>query len=252
MPEGDSILYYTCFLNKEMKNLSLHSITNIQDCKGLIHSIDCKGKLLYLKVDHFYIHIHFGLKGYLDYRKKNEKYEIVFIKNNLQHSIYLNDDMKLSSINKYSEDEHEEKLNKLGASIFNKDFTLDYFKSCFINKRSLLCSFLMEQSKFSGIGNFIKNEVIYLSGIDIYIKVNALSDEDIENLYKNILFVAYSSLLTCLNEMNLESYIEKKYEFHKPSILEIPYELKIYNKKKIGDKIVKNAVIAGRNTFYVE
>lgn len=251
MPEGDAILYNVCFLNKEIKNYTLETITNIHNCNGVIKKIDCKGKLLYMSVNDFFIHVHFGLTGYLDFEPHNEKYEIKVSKDSKNKTIYLNDNINLSSITKHSKDEHDEILNKLGVSIFDKDFTFDYFKECFNKKKNLLCSFLMNQSCFSGVGNYIKNEVIYLSKLDIRVKVNALSDSDKQNLYDNILHVAYSSLFEHLEKHKLLSHLENKYEKNKPDNLQIPYKLKIYKKEKIGDKVVKHVKIAGRETYYI-
>lgn len=252
MPEGDTVLYYCAFLNKEIKNTNLLSITGIKNCKGYIKSIDCKGKLLYINIDDFYIHIHFGLTGYFDFEDNKSKYEIIAHKDNKNIKLYLNDNIKLSSIQKYTKEEHENVLNELGFSIFDKNFTLDYFKSCFKNKKNLLCSFLLNQKLFCGIGNFIKNEVLYLTKLDIYIKVNELNDNNIKNLYNNILFVSYSSLYTELQKYNLMNYLDKKYECNKPDNIEIPYEIRIYKQTQIGKKKVNFVKIAGRGTYYID
>jgi formamidopyrimidine-DNA glycosylase len=112
----------------------------------------------------------------------------------------------------------------------------------------LLLPTLLKQEYFAGLGNYIKNEAVYLSNIDVYSKTNELTDAEITKLYKNILFVSYSSLITLLTEIGLTN-IAKNIQHPK---LEIPYKYRIYGQTKTSDnKKVYKKKIGGRDTYTI-
>jgi len=104
-----------------------------------------------------------------------------------------------------------------------------------------------------GIGNYIKNESMYLSQLKAKIKTSELSDNQIELLYNNILFVGYSNLIEMLTDSKILKYLEKSKKTYMPKKLEIPYEYKIYGREKTidGQKVYKIKV-AGRDTYCIK
>ena len=89
---------------------------------------------------------------------------------------------QLSNMELFNEEEHEKYISKLGIDIFTKDFTKQKFKEKVKSKKMILASFLLNQDIFCGIGNYIKNEVLYMGNLDIKIKTNELTDNQIEEL----------------------------------------------------------------------
>lgn len=161
--------------------------------------------------------------------------------------------MRLSKLQILDEEEHEKINNKLGIDIFTEAFSLQKFKQIVKTKNMILGSFLLNQELFCGIGNYIKNEVIYMNNLDIKIKTSGLSDIQIEQLYKDILFVAYSNLIEQLRNINLEHKLLNENKLNMPNILEVPYEYKIYKRKiTLDGKQVKMTKIGGRDTYYVD
>ena len=58
----------------------------------------------------------------------------------------------------------------------------------FENKRlekKEIAKFLLDQDKFSGIGNYLRAEILYDSKIDPFRKVGSLSKKEIDNLFKS-------------------------------------------------------------------
>ena len=155
---------------------------------------------------------------------------------------------RFSKIQIHTEKEHNILFNKLGNDILNPNtFTLDYFLQIIKSKKSLLASTLLKQEYFAGLGNYIKNEAMYLSHINVKSKTNELSDEIITKLYKNILFVAYSTLMTLLQEQGL------KIKTSNLDNLEIPYIYKVYTRTKTDDnKIVYKIKVGGRDTYCIK
>ena len=252
MPEGDIILYNSIVLNKKFKNGVISKIDNISINEKII-KISCKGKLFYIELENEkFIHIHLGLVGSFSLEEiKNIRHTVIIEKNNKIINLNIIDTINLSSVKILTNDEHDKELNKLGISIFESGMTEEYFLDCCLKSKQLLCSFLMAQYKFCGIGNYMKNEIIFLSKIDIHKKMNELTEKNKKDIYKNILFVAFSNLMTYLNQTNTENLLENKYKQNMPSFLEVPYKLKIYKQEEVNGKIVKKTKIAGRDTYYV-
>ena len=94
---------------------------------------------------------------------------------------------------------------------------------------------------------------MYLINLNIKIKTNKLSDYQINKLYENIKFVAYSNLLEQLNNYNLEKLLNNDIKKLIPPKLEIPYTYKIYNREFTSDgKKVFKIKVAGRDSYCIK
>ena len=100
------------------------------------------------------------------------------------------------SIKVLNTSKHNDEIDKLGIDLYSNNLTLEYFKELIDKKKKvILCRFLFDQGNIAGIGNYIINEVLYLSKLIPEMKVSELNNNDINKLYNNILFVGYSNLL---------------------------------------------------------
>lgn len=269
MPEGPEITYFSVFLKKKLKNCQLTEIKSFtdkpvilpKDWEGKILDINNKGKLLWLHVtgkkNDFYMHIHYGITGWLTFEKPQSyiKFELVFKneKSDKNISLYMEDKRRFSKINVYTEEQHNKIINKLGIDLFSEEFTLDNFKNIIKSKNGMLAALLLKQEIFSGIGNYIKNEALYIGKLKVTIKTSELSDEQIEKLYKDILLVGYSNLVEMLTDSKILKYLDKSKLFHMPKKLEIPYVYKIYGREVTSDgKKVLKIKVAGRDTYCIK
>jgi formamidopyrimidine-DNA glycosylase len=270
MPEGPEILFFSTFLKNKFLTTKISNIKSNtgepielpEDFEGTILDIYSKGKLLYIKVSstvlnkHYYIHIHLGISGWILFKEPKNfvKYEFkLTTKTGKEFNILIDDKTRLSKMHIYNEIEHNEKLNKLGIDIFTSNFTLDKFESVIKSKNMILASFLLKQELFCGIGNYIKNEVLYLGNLDINIKTNVLNKIQIIELYKNILFVAHSCLIEQLKNSDIEKFLAPEYKINTPNNIEIPYNYRIYGRNTTSDgKSIKKVKVGGRDTYYVE
>ena len=269
MPEGPEILFFSTFLKKKFMTTKISNIKsntneliNIPvDLEGEIVDVHSKGKLLWMKMTsnttnkYYYMHIHLGISGWILFKdpKYFVKYEFkLTTKNGKEFMIYLEDKIKLSKLQIYKEDEHTEIINKLGVEIFINEFRLEKFKSVVKKRNVTLASFLLKQEFFCGIGNYIKNEVLYMGNLDINIKTGELKDEQIDELYKNILFVAYSCLVEQLRNSEIEQYLSSEYKMNMPDNIEVPYKYRIYGRSTTDDgKKVKKVKVGGRDTYTI-
>ena len=283
MPEGPELTYISTLLNKKLQNYRLEEIKSYTDkpviipknlnlnpnpnkntngiLVGQILGVQNKGKLLWLVInngkENYYLHIHYGLTGWLEFVKpeSNIKFEFIFanVKTNNQLTLYMEDKRRLSKVGFYTESEHNNIINKLGIDLFSEQFTLENFSNIIKNKNSQISPLLLKQEIFCGIGNYIKNESLYLSRINVRAKTSDLTDKEISDLYSNILFVGYSNLIEMLSDSKITKYLDKSKQINMPKNLEIPYKYKIYQQEKTPDgKKVLKIKVGGRDTYCIK
>lgn len=255
MPEGPEIIVLGEYLKSLILNSNITNIISISKKKTVIPKkanileIGTKGKLIWLKTKYYYIHILLKISGWIFQDvQKNTKYIMVFDNNT---KIYIDDVRRLCVINIMNYHEHNEIINQLGIDICSSNFTKDIFSKSLNSFNINICAFLMNQYIFCGIGNYIKNESLYLAYIDPHRKSNSLTSNEILNLYNSIRFVYFSNLIEQLNDYNLtvNNFIKQLL----PKYLEVPYNFKVYKQEMDPNGYkVKSKIIAGRNTYYVK
>ena len=272
MPEGPEILYWSILLKKKLvfkyKFDTIISYTNKpiiipKDWNGKILETGCKGKLLWIEISSidknkkYYMHIHYGITGWLQFEKPetNIKFEFILedIKTKSKINLYMEDKRRFSKIVIYNENQHLKIISKLGIDIFEKDFTIDNFNTIIKNKNTMIAPLLLKQEIFCGIGNYIKNEIMYMTELKAKVKTNELNDNQIKELYSNILFVSYSNLVEILKNTKIFKYLDKSKSLYMPKKLEIPYEYKIYGKEiTIDGKKVLKIKVGGRDSYCIK
>jgi endonuclease-8 len=267
MPEGPEILFFSTFLKRKFMmgkvsdiKSNTDQLINIPiDLEGEVVDICSKGKLLWIKMKstiankYYYMHIHLGISGWILFKEPKlfVKYEFKLKTiNNKEHMIYIEDKIRLSKLQIYDEFEHSQILKKLGTEIFTQEFTLEKFKSVIKKRNVILASFLLKQDIFCGIGNYIKNEVLHMGNLKPDIKTGELNDTQIEELYKNILFVSYSCLIEQLQNTDIKQYLAPEYKINIPDNIEVPYKYRIYGRSTTDDgQKVKKIKVGGRDTY---
>ena len=241
MPEGPELKYLSLLIqdiiSDNIVEIKTFNKKDVEQISGKILNVETKGKQLWIRTNNKYIHIHLGLTGwlYINEEPKNKKYMIKTNKNR----IYLDNLATLCILDK---DEHKTKIDKLGIDILTYNFTLEYFRNCLNKSKTMIAPFLLKQDKFAGLGNYIKNEALYLAKINPKTKANEIEEKKIDKLYDKIKYVSYSVLSTYINT--------KMKDF--PDKLQVPYKFRIYNRIK-DDKgnVVKKEKISGRITYYI-
>lgn len=271
MPEGPEILYWQVLLDKKLALKYKFDIINSytdkpiivpKDWEGKILGTGCKGKLLWLEVTStnndktYYMHIHYGITGWLQFEKPESyiKFEFILkdIKTGGRLNLYMEDKRRFSKIVIYDEKQHLKIITKLGIDIFKKDFTLSNFKTIINNKATMVAPLLLKQEIFCGIGNYIKNEVMYMTKLKAKVKTSELTEDQINELYTNILFVSYSNLVEMLKDTKILKYLNKSKSVHMPKKLEVPYQYRIYGRETTSDgKKVFKIKVGGRDSYCV-
>lgn len=263
MPEGPEVKLISeiCKLNlvgKTLENIKSNSDTKVRlPKKSKLLAVEVKGKQLVLIFEDFWFLIHFGLTGWLTIgESKYPRYELHF--NNLV--AYIDDSRRLSKLKIYElEEDYNKAISKLGVDIFSDEFTEEFFLELFGNKKKLLVTFLMDQSQFCGIGNYIKNESLYLAKISPKRKTHELTIREKSKLYEKILYVAYSNFVENMdiNKIKLNKEIKKKLvELTKKFNIKltVPYIYNVYGRENTDIKGNKLTIedIGGRTCYYVK
>jgi endonuclease-8 len=277
MPEGPEILYSSIVIKKIINDYNFTGIIPlnkkvdiptklaimIKNKKYLkVINVNCKGKLLWIELknlendDSTFIHIHYRLYGWIyDIEPDNYvNYILKFEKTNKDTKkitnkfLYMKDQIKLNTILFMTQEKHDKAIEELGIDIFTKDFTENIFSNKILSKKCLLANFLLNQNIICGIGNYIKNDAMYLAKLNVFVKTCDLTKKQISELYKNILFIAYSQLIT--HKKNVMKYLQEYKKENKPKNIESPYKYKVYGQKETFDgKEVIRVSVSGRGSF---
>jgi len=177
MPEGPEVLKNTDFLNNELcgKNIVDTKIVsgrylrhgpfdgfNVMKNKKLkINDVKCKGKFIYFNFsDGSSLWSTLGMSGV--WQNKPTKHNRFIIKTD-DTIIYYNDTRNFGTL-KYvlSSLELSKKLSSLGPDILGSHINQNKVRERFLKKpNKTIAECLMDQSVISGVGNYLKAEILY-------------------------------------------------------------------------------------------
>lgn len=239
-------------------------------------TIDTKGKFLYMKLsNNFIITVTLGLSGGWVYKNNsNNHYDFPMLvdylgnyniekykKNALNHlnvefvmtsgTIYFFDMLSFGTIKILtSEDDLQKKLDSLAHDIMDEDLTFELFKAQITKKNNLnkyIGNVLVNQKVISGIGNYLRSDILWLCKISPFRLVKDLSDDDLNKIYSN------ARLLTW-GDYN-KSYGLKKKFIDKNSVLPKDYGRNFYVYKQTKDiynnKIIKEELYEGSQKRFI-
>jgi formamidopyrimidine-DNA glycosylase len=205
--------------------------------------IKTKGKFLYILFEKdFILFSTLGLSGGWTYKSnKKDNFEFPlsvdyigdynvekYKKNALKHlnvefkldtgSIYYFDTLSFGTmkiVDNY--DELNKKLKSLAHNIMDEDTTFEIFKEQIMkikNMEKMIGIVLMNQKVISGIGNYLRSDILWLSHISPFRKIKDITENDLKMIYKNSILLTWG-----------------EYDFNKA------YSMKLINKK---DKLPKD------------
>mgnify|MGYP001211106507 CR=1 FL=1 len=215
-----------------------------------INSVNVKGKLIWFNFDNNITMLNtLGMSGIWTHNKeKHCDIELVYKEENQTKSIFFKDVRHFGTI-KFLKDKKslDQKLKKIGPDVLSNDFINFKQFNDILNKYSTwdLPKLLMNQSKISGIGNYLKAEILYASEINPFTEIYNLDKTIRLNLYNNIITIPKQSYLS--NGVSIRDYYTPEnnsgnYQF----------SLKVYN-RNIDDnnyQIIKDTTSDKRTTYW--
>jgi len=174
-----------------------------------ILSVNVKGKFGWIELSKdWYIAITFGMSGSIYYEPDDDvvnrdeymkHFHIKFISDDDQ-CFYFGDPRRFGTINlSNNRQDLQKKLDNLGPDmltgppISDLEFIQIFRRRIFSDKN--ICRVLMEQRAVSGVGNYIKAEVLYECHINPWALVSDLDDQTLSLLHQSIRSIAHKAYI---------------------------------------------------------
>ena len=222
MPEGPEVKKTVDGLRHAIENREIYSLAamsgrysrkdfpGFEDLVSLyprhITGVGCKGKFIYfLFGDGSSLWNTLGMTGYWSQEVRKHSRIRIFIKEDGQEesrgaALYYNDMRNFGTFKFVSTyDELKKKLSSLGPDLLSEDVSLDTFKKSLTKGKRTekpISQLLMDQSVVSGIGNYLKAEILYSCKISPHRLCRDISDDEFESLLyasRSIMKLSYNS-----------------------------------------------------------
>lgn len=203
MPEGPEAKKTSTYINKFLKNNTILSINilkgryvNKDPPCGLYYfkeklplkviKVDNKGKFIYIILENdIFIFNTLGMSGFWTTKKlKHSNVEF----NTNKGPIYFHDQRNFGTLKFiFTKIEFELKLQKIGPDLLDVNIKFDIFKNRLLLKKNLnkiIAKVFMDQSIISGIGNYLRSEILWHCRISPFVKVSELTETQIRKLFK--------------------------------------------------------------------
>lgn len=209
--------------------------THIGEGKCRVKGVGSRGKLIMMFFENNWCMLcTLGLKGSWTSRKTTHCDVLIDIDS--RQRLWFKDQIHYGTLRYVDLEEAVSKMRSLGPDVTVKDeaFTQDYLEGLLRKcPKWDIAKLLMDQSKISGIGNYLKAEILYRSKIAPTRTCNSLSDEETTGLYGAIMEIPSAYW---------QSYIGG------PTIC-----IQVYNRKKdkLGFNVEKCKTKDGRTSHWV-
>jgi formamidopyrimidine-DNA glycosylase len=165
--------------------------------KSVLSEVGTKGKLLYWEltpvsndnvVVNDYLTFGFGLTGGFVFNSKGQnhvRFEFLFTKGNSKKTLYFVDQRNFGTVTFLHREGLNAKLNELGPDIFKveQDKFVQQFKHDSI-KNNEIAKAMLNQKIVSGIGNYLRAEILYRAKVAPLVRVKDLNEEQLIEIYR--------------------------------------------------------------------
>lgn len=264
MPEGPEVRITTDFLTQFVgKGITGYSILsgrynkkghipgdNVVTLPARVSAADCKGKFIYITFtednNEYYLFSTLGMTGMWSSKRHKHARFVIFFDDGSE--LYYNDIRNFGTL-KFVNDKKEltKKLKSLGPDILNTEINSEGFRNRFAKKQNkTIAECLMNQSIISGVGNYLKAEILWSSKISPNRLVKDINDNEWDVLCNNTLVQSRRSYK--LGGATIESY-------RQPNGKEGLYSRRfaVYNQKTDpnGKVVIKETTADKRTTHWV-
>ena len=230
----------------------LEFVSKIKNQK--INDIDRYGKWLIFVLDDYCMLSHLRMEGKYFIRDCDMaygKHEHVSFKLDDNSELRYMDVRKFGKMHLIPKDKIKEigPLVELGLEPWDEGLDVNYLKDKYKKKRLPIKSVLLDQSIIVGIGNIYADEILFLAGINPYVRAMDLSDRDILNIIKYTKMVLENAIKeggTTIRSYSSVNGIHGLFQ----------QKLNVHSKEgekclRCGNTIIK-VKIGGRGTYYCD
>ena len=282
MPEGPEVNIIKDGLNHQLKNNLILDVNLPEGSKFLkktpdgyndfkqdlplkLIEVKSKGKLIYFLFEKGWILMcRLLLSGgwYLEKAPKHNHFEMIYTKNNnnnsnsekeKSHSVWFVDPRHFGTL-KWTKDIKvlNEVLDDIGADLLNDKITFEEYLEKMKNKKAkkpsqkTIAVLMMDQSIFSGIGNYLKSEILYQAKVSPNSIISNIPDEKLKEIFQislDKIKMSYKAGGASIRDYSDIKGNEGKYSFN----------LVVYKKKKdpLGNTVIMEKTKDGRSTYWV-
>jgi DNA-formamidopyrimidine glycosylase len=251
MPEGPIVKAITEALdillkNKKLKDIKVlggryrrHGLPELSSIKKdlplKIISVRSKGKFIYFTLSKgWYIWNTLGLNGW--WTTEEKKHNNVLLKTD--KNFFYNDSRNFGTIKfSNSKDDLQRKLDSLGPDMLGKTDVKVFIKRLRKKENKSLAVVLMDQKVISGIGNYLRAEILYECKYNPHKLIKERTDRELRRLYKcaqKIIQKSYN-----IQKVNIKNYFNITHREYKSN-----YIFKVYSHKEDpkGNKVKREDV----------
>uniref|UniRef100_A0A6C0E7L1 Formamidopyrimidine-DNA glycosylase catalytic domain-containing protein n=1 Tax=viral metagenome TaxID=1070528 RepID=A0A6C0E7L1_9ZZZZ len=216
-----------------------------------VTEVKSKGKFIYFLFENNWILMcRLLMSGgwYLNKAPKHNHIELEYQSGSKSSSIWFVDSRHFGTLkwsNKQTDLDAE--LNKLGPDLLNDTVTEDqYLKKMKENSKKNIALVMMDQSVFSGIGNYLKSEILYEAKVSPHAIINNIPDVKLKELFKISIDKINSSYKS--GGASVRNYSDIKGKDG-----QYAFNFQVYQKKidPLGNKIKSEKTKDGRTTHWV-
>ena len=204
MPEGPEVRKTVdglsqAFLNEEIDLFEFMSgrytkkdpfgyLDMCEELPRLVTAVGCKGKFIYfLFADGSSLWNTLGMSGYWSHTQGRHPRAI--LSTTAGTTMFYND-MRNFGTFKFvnTQEELDKKLRSLGPDLLTEDVGFDAFSSCLLRGKrgkKTIAENLMNQSVVSGIGNYLKAEILYEAKISPWRTCDSLTDRELRSILES-------------------------------------------------------------------
>jgi endonuclease-8 len=262
MPEGpevahtaedlNKILSGSIFLESKVYDDTHRGIKNVEDIakSSILEKITSKGKriIFHFQSPKAWLVSFLAMEGKWRWTepKKHLYFRLTFLVDDKKTNLYFSESRPFGYNQYFTEEEGLKKvLSKVGPDLLKDQITFEqYEKKLLKSKRGAVSNWIVKQEHFSGVGNYIRSEILYHSCIDPKRKIATLTDEERKLLYEMTIKIIKDSYQA--NGLTISSY--KTPNGRKGSYICSVYQLK---EDPNGYKVCRLKSGTGQTIFHV-
>jgi len=266
MPEGPEVKITTDFLNNFVGK-SFHSFailsgrytktdgipnTEVAGLPAKISSVNCKGKFIYFTLTDeilnkkYYLFNTLGMTGMWSEKESKHSRFVIYFDDDTR--LFYNDIRNFGTLKfVHAKKELDKKINSLGPDILKADIDWQGYRNRFLKKpNKTIAECLMSQSTISGVGNYLKAEILYATKISPNRLIKDITNNEWHKLYFETITIAQRSYK--LGGATIESYRQPNGEKGLYS-----RRFAVYNQKSdpLGNEVIKETTADKRTTHWV-
>lgn len=205
MPEGPEVLEYYQFIKPILMNNTITEIRVLsgkylkKEVPGLertgkftVEELLVKGKCIFIKCsisgsfDLFAMSFTHGMTGWWD--TERDKHSRIKLSIDDTHHLYYNDPRNFGTVKVYTDhNAYLEAQDALGPDVLDENTTFDLFYSRLLTKpRSKIGAALLDQKLVSGIGNYMRCDILWLAKLHYTRTIGSLSTSELQALYNAV------------------------------------------------------------------